>query len=154
MAPWRRWGRTHFKRLLAYSSISQVGYIVLGLGCGTPLGLAGAVFHFFNHAVFKSLLFVNAAAVKRQTGRVRFDEMGGLAQKMPLTGITSAIASLSTAGDPAAVGLLEQADHHHRPVEGRLHAYAFLAVLASLITLGYMLMLQRRIFFGQLADWF
>jgi multicomponent Na+:H+ antiporter subunit D len=58
-------GQSDMKRMLAYSSISQVGYILLGLGCGTALGLAGAVLHLFNHAMFKALLFVNAGAWAR-----------------------------------------------------------------------------------------
>ena len=57
-------GQKDFKRMLAFSSISQIGYIMLGFALGTPLGLIGAVFHFFNHAVFKSLLFLNAGAVE------------------------------------------------------------------------------------------
>ena len=56
-------GQSDFKRMLSYSSISQVGYIVIGLGCGTPLSIFGAIFHLLNHSIFKSLLFVNAAAV-------------------------------------------------------------------------------------------
>ena len=62
-------GQSNFKRMLAYSSISQVGYIILALGCGTNLAIIGAVFHLFNHSIFKSLLFVNSAAVETQSGR-------------------------------------------------------------------------------------
>jgi NADH:ubiquinone oxidoreductase subunit 2 (subunit N) len=54
--------------MLAWSSISQIGYIVLAAGLGTPLAMAGALLHFFNHATFKSLLFVNSATVEAQTG--------------------------------------------------------------------------------------
>jgi len=91
-------GQTNFKRMLAYSSISQVGYIILALGCGTKLALAGAAFHLFNHAIFKSLLFVNAASVENRLGTVDMDKMGGLSSRMPVTGTTSVVALLSTAG--------------------------------------------------------
>jgi multicomponent Na+:H+ antiporter subunit D len=147
-------GQRDFKRMLAYSSISQVGYIVIGLGAGTPLGLAGAMLHFFNHAVFKSLLFVNAAAVEEQTGTRDLDRLGGLAQRMPVTGTTSVVAFLSTAGIPPLAGFwskllivvaLWQAGHA---------GYAALAVLASLVTLAYFLSMQRRAFFGQVAQGF
>ncbi len=147
-------GQSDFKRMLAYSSISQVGYIVLGLGVGSALGLAGAIFHLFNHAIFKSLLFVNAAAVERQTGTRNMDRLGGIAEKMPVTGCTSIIALLSTAGIPPLAGFwskliiiiaLWQAGHF---------AYATLAVLVSLLTLAYFLSMQRRVFFGKLAAGF
>ncbi len=150
-------GQSDFKRMLAYSSISQVGYIVLGLGVGMApgpigaLGLAGAIFHLFNHAIFKSLLFVNAAAVEQQTGARDMNRMGGLTEKMPVTGWTSLVAFLSTAGIPPLAGFwskliiivaLWQAGHT---------IYAALAVLASLLTLAYFLSMQRRVFFGKLA---
>lgn len=142
--------QTDMKRMLAYSSISQVGYIILSFGLGTPLGIAGAVFHLFNHAVFKSLLFVNAAAVEKKTGTCLINEMGGLAARMPLTGFSSVIGMLSTAGVPPLAGFwsklviiiaLWQAGHV---------AYAVIAVLFSVVTLGYFLIMQRRIFFGLL----
>ncbi|MBE0477920.1 NADH/ubiquinone/plastoquinone (complex I), partial [Candidatus Aerophobetes bacterium] len=84
-----------FKRLLAYSSISQMGYIMIGLGCGNYWGLLGALFHLFNHATFKSLLFLNSGAVEYSTGTRKLEEMGGLSKVMPVTGATSTIGSLS-----------------------------------------------------------
>jgi len=72
------------KRLLAYSSISQIGYILLGLGIGSTLGILGAVFHIFNHAVFKSLLFYNAGSVEMTTGTRNLKKMGKLTKLMPL----------------------------------------------------------------------
>lgn len=144
-------GQSDFKRMLAYSSISQVGYIILGLGAGTALGMIGAIFHLFNHSVFKSLLFVNSAAVEQQSGTRNMDKLGGISGKMPVTGFTSVIAFLSTAGIPPLAGFWSKliiiiavwkAGHSH---------YAALAILASLITLAYFLSMQRRVFFGKLA---
>ena len=91
-------GQKDFKRMLAYSSISQVGYIILALGSGTSLGIIGAVFHLFNHSMFKSLLFVNSAAVGSQVGTTEMDKMGGLSYKMPVTAATSVIGFLSASG--------------------------------------------------------
>jgi proton-translocating NADH-quinone oxidoreductase chain N len=142
-------GQRDLKRMLAYSSISQVGYIVLALGCGTPLALGGAVFHLFNHAVFKSLLFSNAAAVEAQLGTTDMTRMGGLGKQMPVTGMTSLVALLSTAGIPPLAGFwskflivvaLWSAGHQ---------VYALLAVLGSLLTLGYFLVMERTAFFGR-----
>jgi len=136
------------KRLLAWSSISQVGYIVLGLGCGTPLAIVGAAFHLFNHATFKSLLFVNSAAVEQQARTTDMERLGGLGGQMPFTATTSVVGLLSAAGVPPLSGFwskllivlaLWQADHR---------VYAVLAVLLSVATLGYLLMMQRKVFFG------
>ena len=79
-------GQWDMKRLFAYSSISQVGYIVLGLGLGTPLGVVGALYHLINHSIFKSLLFLNAGAVEYVTGDRDLKRLGGLNRVMPVTG--------------------------------------------------------------------
>jgi multicomponent Na+:H+ antiporter subunit D len=146
--------QTDMKRMLAYSSISQVGYIILSFGIGTPLGMAGAVFHLFNHAIFKSLLFVNAAAVEKQTGTRDMNAMGGLAEKMPLTGTTSVIGLLSTAGVPPLAGFWSKLVIILALWQSEHYAYASIAVLASLVTLAYFLIMQRRIFFGLLRPGF
>jgi len=143
-----------FKRMLAYSSISQVGYIILGFGTGTELGFAGAVFHLFNHAIFKSQLFVNAAAVEEQTGSRDMDAMGGLAARMPVTGFTSAVACLSTAGIPPLAGFWSKLIIILALWKAGDYTYAVIAILASVITLAYFLSLQRRVFFGKLARGF
>jgi multicomponent Na+:H+ antiporter subunit D len=144
-------GQSDFKRMLAYSSISQVGYIVAGLGCGTALGLAGAVFHLFNHSIFKSLLFVNSAAVEESAGTTDMDKMGGLGSKMPVTGATAALASLSIAGIPPLAGFWSKVLIIIALWQANYYTYAVIAVLASLITLAYMLSLQRRVFFGKVT---
>jgi multicomponent Na+:H+ antiporter subunit D len=142
--------QNNFKRLLAYSSISQVGYIILAAGCATPLAIFGAVFHFFNHAVFKSLLFVNAAAVQKQTGTVDMEKMGGLAARMPVTSLTSSIAFLSCAGIPPLAGFWSKLIIVIALMQSGNGAYAVIALLASVITLAYLLHLQRQVFFGKL----
>jgi proton-translocating NADH-quinone oxidoreductase chain N len=145
-------GQTDFKKMLAYSSISQVGYIVLGLGCGTPLAIAGAIFHLFNHSIFKSLLFINAAAVEEQLGTTDMNQMRGLGSKMPATNATSLVAFLSTAGVPPLSGFWSKLAIVLALWQSGLHAYAFVAILASVITLGYLLLMQRKVFFGLLPD--
>ncbi len=144
--------QTDFKRMLAYSSISQIGYIVLALGIATPLGIAAAAFHFFNHAVFKSLLFVNAATLEIATGTREMDKLGGLAQRMPVTGVTSALACLSIAGVPPLAGFWSKLLIIIALWSSAHYNYALIAALASLLTLGYMLLLQRKVFFGSVGD--
>jgi multicomponent Na+:H+ antiporter subunit D len=138
-----------FKRMLAYSSISQVGYIILGVGAGSALGFAGAVFHIFNHAVFKSLLFVNSAAVEQQTGTRDMDQLGGISAKMPITGFTSVLAMLSTAGIPPLSGFWSKLLIILAVWKAGHEGYAAAAILASLLTLAYFLSMQRRVFFGK-----
>ena len=147
-------GQTDFKRMLAYSSISQIGYIILGLGCATPLGIAGAIFHLFNHAIFKSLLFVNAASVESQAGTRDMTKMGGLAAKMPVTGATSILASLSAAGVPPMAGFWSKLMIITALWVSGNRVYAVIAILASVITLGYFLYMQRTVFFGKLNQEF
>lgn len=143
-------GQSDLKRMLAYSSVSQVGYIILGLGCGTPLGVAGAVFHFFNHAVFKSLLFVNAAALEDRLGTRDMTRMGGLQSRMPVTGATSLIAFLSAAGIPPMAGFWSKLIIVIALWQAGFYAAAVVAVLASLLTMAYFLSIQRQVFFGTL----
>ncbi|MDD5427751.1 MAG: proton-conducting transporter membrane subunit [Candidatus Omnitrophica bacterium] len=143
-------GQDNFKRMLAYSSISQMGYIILGLGTGTILGIAGAVFHLLNHSIFKSLLFVNSAAVEKEIGTSDMNRMGGISQKMPVTGTTSVIAFLSTCGIPPLSGFWSKVIIVIALWQAGQYAYASLAIIASIITLAYFLSMQRRVFFGKL----
>lgn len=145
-------GQKDFKRMLAYSSISQVGYIVIGLGCGTPLGIFGAIFHLFNHAIFKSLLFVNSAAVESRTGTRNMDRLGGLAERMPCTGTTSVIGLLSAAGIPPLSGFWSKIIIVVALWQAGFHTYSVIAVMAGAITLAYFLSMQRRVFFGKIKE--
>ncbi len=144
-------GQKDFKRMLAYSTTSQVGYIVLSFGCGTALGIIAAVFHLFNHAAFKSLLFLNAGAVEHQTGTRDMDKLGGVAAKMPVTGTASVIAGLSMAGIPPLSGFWSKLLIVIALWASGYYTYAVLAILASVLTLAYTLMMQRKVFFGKLA---
>jgi proton-translocating NADH-quinone oxidoreductase chain N len=143
-------GQNDFKKMLAYSSISQIGYIIIGACCGSPLGFLGAFLHFFNHATFKSLLFVNAAAVEQQTGTKDIDKLQ-LGGKMKITSWTSVIAFLSTAGIPPLSGFWSKVIIIVALWQVGYIPYAIIALLASIITLAYFLILQRKVFFGNPA---
>jgi multicomponent Na+:H+ antiporter subunit D len=145
-------GQNDMKRMLAYSSISQIGYVILGIGTGTTLGLVGGLFHLFNHAIFKALLFLNSGAIERATGTRELDKMGGLAKKMPLTAATNAIGSLSIAGVPPLNGFWSKLLIIIALVQADMTMAAGLAILTSVITLWYYLILQRRAFFGKLNE--
>ncbi len=92
--------QTDVKRLLAYHSISQMGYILLGIGLGTKLGLAGGLYHLVNHAMFKGLLFLCMGAVTYSTGTRKLNNLGGLWKRMPITTFTCIIAALAISGIP------------------------------------------------------
>jgi multicomponent Na+:H+ antiporter subunit D len=145
-------GQTDMKRMLAYSSISQVGYVVLGIGLGTPLGVAGGLFHLFNHAIAKSLLFLTSGSVQQATGTRNLDEMGGLAKRMPWTAGTNLIGSLSIAGVPPLGGFWSKLVIIIALIQSGESALAVIAVLASVLTLWYYLILQRKAFFGKLSE--
>ena len=88
------------KRLLGYCAVSQVGYMVLGIGTGTAVGIAGALFHMLNHAIYKSCLFLGAGAIEQAAGSTDLDQLGGLGSRMPATFATTAIASMAISGIP------------------------------------------------------
>jgi multicomponent Na+:H+ antiporter subunit D len=144
-------GQWDFKRLLAYHSISQIGYIALGLGIGTPLGILGGLFHLFNHSLFKSLLFLNAGAVDYVLGTRDLRRMGGLRERMPVTARTSLVASLSIAGIPPLNGFWSKLLIILAAVQAGHIGYAAWAVLGSVLTLASFLKVQRYGFFGGAA---
>jgi formate hydrogenlyase subunit 3/multisubunit Na+/H+ antiporter MnhD subunit len=92
------------KRLLSYCAVSQVGYMLLGIGSGTAIGLAGGLFHMLNHALYKCALFLCAGVVEKETGTTDLDRLGGLAKMMPVTFVTCTVATLSVAGIPPLNG--------------------------------------------------
>ncbi len=143
-------GQWDLKRLLAYHSISQIGYVVLGLGLATPLGILGGLFHLFNHSIFKSLLFLNSGSLEYATGTRDLRKMGGLMQKMPVTGTTTLVASMSIAGIPPFNGFWSKLIIIIAAVEAGRFGYAFWAVLASLLTLASFAKVMKYAFFGGL----
>jgi len=140
------------KRMLAYSSISQVGYVILGIGIGTPLGIAAGLFHLFNHALAKGLLFLTSGSIQQATGTRNLDEMGGLAKRMPLTAATNLVGSLSIAGVPPLNGFWSKLLIIMALVQAGHPVFALIAVLASVLTLWYYLLIQRKAFFGKLNE--
>ncbi|MGI5822732.1 MAG: complex I subunit 5 family protein [Dethiobacteria bacterium] len=146
--------QNHFKRIVAYSSVSQMGYVLLGLSTGSILGLLGAVFHVFNHATFKSTLFTNAAALHEQTGTYDVSELGGLENRMGVTGFSSLAAFMSTAGIPPFAGFWSKLLIMMALWNGGFQLFAAIALFASIFTAAYFLRLQKKVFFGKLLDKF
>ena len=149
------------KRLLAYSSISQIGYIVIGFGIGMMilakggkesiaiLAIAGSLFHMVNHAVFKGLLFLSAGAVEYRTNTRDMNQLGGLAENMPITSASSLGASMSISGIPPFNGFFSKLIIIIAAVQAKFYLLALLAVLVSIVTLGYFLKFQKSVFQGK-----
>jgi len=152
-------GQWDMKRLLAYSSISQMGYVVVGLGIGmyllidggsvaiATLAIAGGLFHLINHAVLKGLLFLNAGAVEYMTGTRDMKELGGLSKIMPLTSGSSLSASLAISGVPPFNGFFSKLLIIIAAIKGEFYLIAALAVVMNFVTMGYFLRFQKEIFY-------
>jgi formate hydrogenlyase subunit 3/multisubunit Na+/H+ antiporter MnhD subunit len=89
-----------YKRLLGFHAVSQVGYMVVGLGLGTPIGIAGGLFHMINNALYKSGLFLTAGSVEKRTDREYLEDIGGLSRAMPVTFITALVFAFAISGVP------------------------------------------------------
>jgi multicomponent Na+:H+ antiporter subunit D len=154
-------GQWDIKRLLAYSSISQIGYVVLSVGVGmillsrgskpevAALAIAGGIFHLINHAVFKGLLFLNAGAIEYTIGTRDLKEMGGLARSMPVTSATSFVASMSISGIPPFNGFFSKLIIIIAAIMAKFYLLAALAVIVSIITLAIFLKFQRYAFYNK-----
>jgi len=141
-------GQTDIKRLFAYSTVSQIGYVALGLGVGTPLAIFGALFHLFNHSLFKSLLFLNSGAIERVTGTRDLGKMSGILAKAPVTGYTSLIAALSICGIPPLGGFWSKLIIILACLQAGRPALAGVAALVSILTLAYYFKSLTPVLFG------
>jgi len=98
----------NLKRLLGYHALSQVGYMVLGIGTGNSLGIAGGIFHMINNAIYKSCLFLSGGAVEYKEQTTELDKLGGLAKVMPISFLCCLVASLSISGVPPFNGFVSK----------------------------------------------
>jgi multicomponent Na+:H+ antiporter subunit D len=157
-------GQWDIKRLLAYHSISQMGYVILGVGIGmlvlsrngdrsvAILSISGGLFHLFNHAVFKGLLFLNAGAVEYETGTRDMKKLGGLSREMPVTTSTSLSASMSISGIPPFNGFFSKLIIIIAAIQAQYYVFSILAVFVSIITLASFLKVQRYTFFNKSGE--
>ncbi len=146
-----------FKRLLAFHSISQIGYILTALGLCSALGIAGGLYHAINHTLFKGLLFLTAGAVLYATGTTYLEKLGGLARKMPQTAALFMVGAFSISGIPpfngfASKWMIYQATYEKAAETGSI-GYALVTVVCvvtSVLTLASFIKVGQSVFFGQL----
>lgn len=143
------------KRLLGYHAVSQVGYMVLGIGCGNPLGIAGGLFHMLNNAIYKSCLFFVGGAVEKKTGTTDLEKLGGLAKVMPGTFIIFLIAALAISGVPPFNGFASKWLIYQGIIEtgrnsgGLWIIWLLAAMFGSALTLASFMKLMHTVFLGQ-----
>jgi multicomponent Na+:H+ antiporter subunit D len=135
------------KRMLAYSSIAQIGYMVLGMGFGSALGLTGTIVHVFNHALMKGALFMALGALVYRVGSTRMDQIQGLGREMPWTFAAIFIAGLSLIGVPGTAGFISKWYLVLAALEQQNWLIALVILAGSLLAVAYMWNLVETLFF-------
>ena len=146
-----------FKRLLAFHSISQIGYVLTAAGLATALGVSSGLYHAMNHTLFKGLLFLCAGAVLHETGTTDLGKLGGLSKKMPHTTILFLVGAFSISGVPpfngfASKWLIYQATYQKAVESGNIGFLmcTIVALVTSTLTLASFVKVTQSVFFGQL----
>jgi proton-translocating NADH-quinone oxidoreductase chain M len=148
------------KKVLAYSSISSMGYILFGLGSESILGISGAILLYVTHGLGKALLFMMAGSLILQTGIRNMDKLGGLGSKMPYTAVFAMIGALTIMGVPITSGFMAEWVLFNGALQGAIVSHwdslkviAFtLAMLTTVLTSGYILWMYKRIFYGVVPE--
>ena len=147
------------KRLLAYSSISQMGYILFGIGSMSALGLAGAEMMYVTHALGKGILFMMAGIIIVKVGTRSISKLGGLAGKMPITAVCAVIGALTIMGVPPTSGFMGEWILFYGALEtaieegSTIRAVTFgLGLIATALTMSYILWMLKRVFFGKTPE--
>jgi NADH:ubiquinone oxidoreductase subunit 5 (subunit L)/multisubunit Na+/H+ antiporter MnhA subunit len=138
-----------YKRLLSYHAISQVGYMILGIGTAIPVGIVGGLFHMINHAMYKSCLFLTGGSVEKQAGTTNLKELGGLGRKMPITFTCFIIAAAAISGVPPFNGFFSKELIFDGALESGYTVFYVLAVAGAFFTAASFLKLGHAAFLGK-----
>lgn len=142
--------QTDLKRLLAYSTISQLGHIITALGLGTAWGAAAGIFYCLSHGLFKGTLFLCAGAVQHSTGTRDMRQLGGLASRMPNTTRIWLVAAAAIVGVPLGNGFIAKWLLYDAALNSGAVVVVIVAFLASIFTAFYMLKATASVFFGEM----
>ena len=140
-----------FKRLIAYSSVANAGYIIIGLAIADTLSVGGAFMHIFAHAMASAAAFLAAAAVSYRTGTTKMSELGGLIHRMPITYLVYLIAIISMAGIPPMVGFISKWMLFQSMIENGMIFVAVAAFFGSIGSFLYVFRPLSAVFLGQLS---
>jgi NADH-quinone oxidoreductase subunit L len=141
----------NYKRLLSYHAISQVGYMILGIGTSLPAGIIGGLFHMVNNAIYKSGLFLTAGAVEKQSNTSELTSLGGLGRKMPITFLCFVITAASISGVPPFNGFFSKELVYDAALNRGLVFY-LAALVGSFFTAASFLKLGHAAFLGKLSS--
>jgi multicomponent K+:H+ antiporter subunit A len=144
--------QTDLKRLLAFSTISQLGYIITGLGLGTPAGIAAGLFYCLSHGLFKGTLFLCAGAVQHETGTRDMRELGGLASRMPATHIIWLVVAAAIIGVPLTNGFVAKWLLYTAMLESERAVVVLVAWLVSTFTAFYIIKATVSVFYGEMPE--
>lgn len=125
------------RRMLAYSSIGQMGYIFLGLAIGTPTALRGALLHVLNHAIMKGCLFLAAGGMQWRTGSYRLEDLVGMSRRMPLTMAAIVLAAISMIGLPPTAGFFSKWYLIQGAIEVQAWVFVVVFIASSLLSAVY-----------------
>ncbi|MEA2681830.1 MAG: NADH-quinone oxidoreductase subunit [Chloroflexota bacterium] len=139
------------KRMVAYSSVSHMGFVLLGISALTPLALNGAVFQLFAHGIVTGSLFLLVGLVYDRAHTRSISELGGLAQRMPYLTVAWVIGALASVGLPGFVGFVAEFEIFLGSY-GAHHIGTLLAVFGVVLSAGYLLWMLERVFFGPLKE--
>ena len=137
------------KRLLAYSSVAQIGYMVLGISLASVFGVAAGILHLFNHALIKGALFMAMGCVMYRVGSVRIEAMAGLGKTMPFTMAAFVVGGLSLIGVPLTVGFISKLYLVRAALEQGLWPVAVLVLVGSLLAVIYVWKVVEVAYFRQ-----
>jgi len=126
-----------FKRMLAYSSIAQIGYMLLGIAMLNATGISATLVHMFNHGITKAALFMGVGALVFRTGSSFYDDLAGLGRKMPLTGAVIVVGGLSLIGVPGTAGFVSKWQLVQAAFENGFWPIAIAVLLSSLLAVVY-----------------
>lgn len=147
------------KKVLAYSSISQMGYILFGLGSESILGISGATMLYVTHGLGKAVLFMMAGSIILQTGTRSMSKLGGLAGKMPYTAVIAFIGALTIMGVPPTSGFMAEWTMFNGALQTAAHngdwfraAMFGFGIMATILTSAYILWMLKRVFFGKIPE--
>ena len=144
--------------MIAYSSVSHMGYVLLGIFALTNVSLTGAALQMFSHGIITGLLFAMAGAVMHNTHERNLSQLGGLARQIPFMAVVFSVAGLASLGLPTTSGFAAEflifiGSFASTTVAG-IQVYTLMAVFGVVLAAGYILLMLQRVFYGEVLEKF